>query len=367
MTQDLSQITGIEHAKTYTAEEVIFEEGQSGECMYLVLSGEVEVSVKGRPIDTLGPGSIFGEMALVDDQPRSATVIALDSSRVVPVDFDRFKRLVQQSPDFALQVMGTMSSRLRRLLEEEVKRQRMEEELKIGREIQLSLLPKEVPIVPGWEFASFYRAAREVGGDLFDFIELPNDSDHLTVVIADVTGKGVPAALFMAFGRTAIRAEVLNGSSPGETLRRTNRMILMDTQSPLLMSAFLASFNLVDGIMTYACAGHDRPLLVNPTLGEASIIDGKGIVLGVFDGVAIEERSIDIRPGHYVVFYTDGVTEARRADNEMFELERLVQTVSKAQCSSAREMVKIIVQAVEDFTGDTPQADDLTLVVARRM
>lgn len=367
MTEDLSQITGIEHARTYAAGEVIFEEGQPGECMYLVLSGEIEVSVEGRPINTLGPGSIFGEMALVDDQPRSATLKAASSSRLVPVDYDRFKRLVQQSPDFALQVMGIMSTRLRRLLEEEVKRQRMEEELKIGREIQLSLLPKEVPIAPGWEFASFYRAAKEVGGDLFDFIEIPGDSEHLTVVIADVTGKGVPAALFMAFGRTAIRAEVMNGRSPADSLQRTNRMILMDTQSPLLMSAFLASFNLTSGQMTYACAGHDRPLWVSSSQDDISIIDGKGIVLGVFDGVTIEERSVDIKPGDYVIFYTDGVTEARQADYELFELERLIETVSSAQCGSAREMVKIIVGAVEEFTGDTPQADDLTLVVARRI
>ncbi len=367
MIEDISRITGVEDVRTYAGGEIIFEEGQPGESMYLVLSGEVEVSVQGRIIDTLEPGSIFGEMALVDNRPRSATVKTSTESRLVPVDYQRFTRLVKQSPDFALQVMGTMSVRLRRLLEEEVQRQRMEEELKIGREIQLSLLPSEVPVVPGWEFASFYRAAREVGGDLYDFIKTPDAPDQMTVVIADVTGKGVPAALFMAYGRTAIRAEVMNGRSPADTLQRTNRMILMDTQSPLLMSAFLASINLKDGRMTYACAGHDRPLWVEADRKEVSVIEGKGIVLGVFDGVIIEENTVDINRGDFVIFYTDGVTEARRDDFEFFEMERLVQTVVSAQCSSAREMVNIIVGAVESFTGTTPQADDLTLVVARRI
>ena len=116
MLEDISQITGIEHAQNYTAGEVIFEEGQPGEYMYWVLAGELEVSIEGHPINSLLPGSIFGEMALVDDHSRSATVKALTNSRLVPVDHDRFSRLVQQSPDFALQVMGTMSSRLRNLL-----------------------------------------------------------------------------------------------------------------------------------------------------------------------------------------------------------------------------------------------------------
>jgi sigma-B regulation protein RsbU (phosphoserine phosphatase) len=206
-----------------------------------------------------------------------------------------------------------------------------------------------------------------VGGDLYDFILTPDAPDQMTVVIADVTGKGVPAALFMAYGRTAIRAEVLNGRSPADTLQRTNRMILMDTQSPLLMSAFLASINLENGRMTYACAGHDRPLHVDASRNEVSVIEGKGIVLGVFDGVVIEENAVDFDPGDYVIFYTDGVTEARRDDGEFFGIERLVETVSHAQCSSAVEMIDVVVGAVEYFTGATSQADDLTLVVARRI
>ena len=119
--------------------------------------------------------------------------------------------------------------------------------------------------------------------------------------------------------------------------------------------------------MTYACAGHDRPLHVDASRKEVSVIEGKGIVLGVFDGVIIEENTVDINPGDYVIFYTDGVTEARRDDSEFFEMERLVETVSQAQCSSAAELIDIIVSAVESFTGATPQADDLTLVVARRI
>lgn len=364
--EDISRITGVDDVRTYADGEVIVEEGQHGECMYLILSGEVEVSVQGRSIDTIYPGSIFGEMALVDDRPRSATVTAKTDARVVPVDHRRFAQLVKQSPEFALQVMGTMSVRLRRLLEEEVQRQRMEEELKIGREIQLSLLPSAVPEIPGWEFASYYGAAQEVGGDLYDFIVTPEDPDRMTIVIADVTGKGVPAALFMAFGRTAIRAEVASGRSPADILQRTNRMILMDTQSPLLMSAFLASIDLRSGRMTYACAGHDRPLLVDARQMKVTEIDGHGLVLGVLDGVVIEESELTIDRGDFIVLYTDGVTEARREDSEFYDLDRLTETILTTYCGSAEEMVEAIVGSVEAFTGDTLQFDDLTLVVVRR-
>ena len=185
----------------------------------------------------------------------------------------------------------------------------------------MSIIPKLFPAFPEREEFDVYallKTAKAVGGDLYDFIQIPDDPDNLAVVIADVTGKGVPAALFMAFGRTAIRAEVMNGRQPADTLRRTNRMILLDTQSPLLMSAFLASFNLKSGTMTYACAGHDRPLWVSAKENDVSIIDGKGIVLGVFEGVTIEENAIEIDSGDFVIFYTDGVTEAQNAQDALF-------------------------------------------------
>jgi serine phosphatase RsbU (regulator of sigma subunit) len=356
----------VEGYQTYTAGQIIFEEGESGSTMYVVIEGEINVTVQGRQIDHLTVGDIFGEMALVDDRPRSATATAVTNCKLLPVDHTRFSRLVQQYPDFALQVMAIMSRRMRRLMEEEVKRQRLEEELAIGRQIQLSLLPESCPRIPGWEITAAYRAARQVGGDLYDFIPAPDNPHILNIVIADVTGKGVPAALFMAFGRTVIRSESRNGRGPAATLRRTNQFIVQDIRSRLFLSAFYASLNTQNGRLRYANGGHDLPLWWRAATGEVQPLVAPGFLLGAFADIEPQEQVINLAPGDCLVFYTDGVTEARNADDELFAEEQLMQVVAAYASGEAERLLQAIVTAVESFTGATPQSDDYTIVVVKR-
>jgi hypothetical protein len=127
------------------------------------------------------------------------------------------------------------------LHQQEIKRQRLEEELAVGRQIQLSLLPQSCPTIPGWEFAAFYQAARQVGGDLYDFFKMPEEPHRLGMIIADVTGKGVPAAMFMALSRTIIRAQSMTGCNPAAVLEQANRVIVQDHRSGLFLSAFYAT------------------------------------------------------------------------------------------------------------------------------
>jgi len=359
----------LQHAgdhQSYSAGQVIFKEGQSGDVMYVVIDGEVSVTVEGRPIDYLKAGSVLGEMALVDDRPRSATATAATDCKLVLINHERFATLVQQFPDFAIQVMNTMSFRLRRLLDEEIKRQRLEEELAIGRQIQLSLLPARFPEIRGWEFAAVYRAARQVGGDLYDFITSSDDPGHVSIVIADVTGKGIPAALFMAFSRTIIRAESRTGRSPAALLQQVNQFILQDIHYRLFLSAFYAMLESDSGRLVYANGGHDRPLWRHAGSGEIETLSAAGLLLGVFQNVRLEEREITVAPGDLLIFYTDGVTEARNASGELFGEERLRETIAAAPASNAGELVDAVVTAVEDFTDATPQIDDFTLVVVKR-
>ncbi len=196
--------------------EVLIEEDQPGSLMYVLLEGVVDITSKGRMIDRLEQGTIFGEMAMIDDRPRSASVTTATGCCVLAVDRARFRELIQQHPDVATSVMSIMSHRLRRLVDEEVNRQRLEEELAVGRRIQLSLVPATCPVFPGWECVAYYDAARQVGGDLYDFIVIPENPDRLTIAIADVTGKGIPAALYMAVSRTIIRAEAMQGLAAGQ-------------------------------------------------------------------------------------------------------------------------------------------------------
>lgn len=248
---------------------------------------------------------------------------------------------------------------------QEIERQRMEEELSVGRRIQLSLLPQACPDSPGWQFAASYRAAREVSGDFYDFFEAPDDPARLRVVIGDVTGKGVPAALMMAFSRALIRAESTSGRNPAEVLERVNRAIALN-RSQLLLTAFYAALDTRSGRMTFASGGHDWPLWLKAATGECLELETRGIVLGALNENPLVDRAVDLAPGDLVVCFTDGVTEARNSEGQMFGLERLRAVVKASHHAGAQRVLTAIVEAVEGFVGDTPQSDDLTAVVVKR-
>ena len=253
-----------------------------------------------------------------------------------------------------------------RLHEEEIKRQRLEEELAIGHQIQLSLLPERFPEIPGWEIAAVYRSARQVGGDLYDIFVSPDEPHKLRMVIADVTGKGVPAALFMASSRTAIRTQSSNGRGPAATLRRANRFITRDIQSRLFLSAFYATLDTRDGSLVFANAGHDWPLLLHGDSGDIEQLKATGFVLGAFPDINLEEGRTEVKPGDKLVFYTDGITEARNSEDSLFGEERLSELLAQNAGSSAQQLLDLIVESVERFIGETPRSDDLTLFVVGR-
>jgi serine phosphatase RsbU (regulator of sigma subunit) len=266
----------------------------------------------------------------------------------------------------ALARQAAIAMETARLHEEEVKRQRLEEELAIGRQIQLSLLPQDCPVVPGWELAATYQPARQVGGDLYDFFQSPDDPHHLSMVIADVTGKGIPAALFMAFSRTVIRGESVRGHNPATALRRANHFIVKDIRQGLFLTAFYATLNTRTGRLAYASGGHDWPLWLRADTGESQRLAARGFVLGAFQDVDLEERAIDMGPGDLLILYTDGVTEARDPNRGLFGEERLEAAVKANANANAQQVLEAIVAAVEVFTAGTPQADDLTLFVLKR-
>lgn len=250
-----------------------------------------------------------------------------------------------------------------RLHQEEVKQQRLEEELAVGQKIQLGLLPKSTPSVPGWEFAAAYQPARTVGGDFYDFFDF---SGGLGIVIADVADKGIPAALFMALSRTMIRTTALTGCTPSEALIQANALILHDNDSDTFLSAFYAALDTTSGRLIYANAGHNRPLWWRAAQSQTKDLVAKGIVLGLFETINLEEREVQIEPGDILVFYTDGITEAMDMNSQEFGEAHLRATISAYPHASAQEILDAIVGVVKDFIGDAPQSDDFTLVVVKR-
>jgi serine phosphatase RsbU (regulator of sigma subunit) len=253
-----------------------------------------------------------------------------------------------------------------RLHEEEVKMQALEKDLALGQQIQLSLLPKSRPSAPGWEFAAFYQAAREVGGDFYDFIELPGEPRRLGMVIADVVGKGVAAALFMARGSTIIHTAALANQNPRDTLSQANSLILQHQNSELFVTAFYAVLDTNSGVLEYSSAGHNPPLWHRSDTGQCHELRVPGIVLGIFQQVALENHQVTIAPGDYLVLYTDGVTEAMNADRAFFDQKRLEATIAANAGGTAQQVLEAIVERVRVFAGDIPPSDDITLMVVRR-
>lgn len=253
-----------------------------------------------------------------------------------------------------------------RLHQEELKQRQVEKELAVARQIQLSLLPRSSPVVPGWEFAEFYQPAQLVGGDFYDFFELPGEPGRLGLVIADVAGKGVPAALFMALSRTMIRTAGLGGRAPADALLRANKLILNDSRAEMFLTVFYAELDTHSGRLAYARAGHNRPLWWRAATGRLDELDANGIVLGAMEEIDLEECAIDMAPGDLVLCYTDGVTDAMDGAGQQFGVERLSAAVAADPTAGARQVLSNIVRAVGEFTGDTPQFDDLTLLAVKR-
>jgi sigma-B regulation protein RsbU (phosphoserine phosphatase) len=253
-----------------------------------------------------------------------------------------------------------------RLHQEALTRQRMVEELSVARQIQLSLLPSSLPRVPGWDFAAFYRPARQIGGDFYDFFDLPGKTSEWGIIIADVADKGVPSALYMALCRTVIRTIAFTGRSPASSLMRASNLILQDSQSDLFLSALYAKLDTYTGRVIFCNAGHNPALWWHANRNEFEQLTTKGIILGAFEDIELEERRVDISPGDVMVFYTDGVTEAIDPQEHEFGLERLRPVIAAKARGSAREILTSIVKAVDTFAQDAPPFDDLTLVVVKR-
>jgi serine phosphatase RsbU (regulator of sigma subunit) len=250
-----------------------------------------------------------------------------------------------------------------RMHEQETRRQRLDEELAVARRIQLSLLPAHLPRVDGWSFAVAYSAARQVGGDFYDFMEHALAEQRLGFVIADVAGKGVPAALMMAYCRALLRAESMAGRPPAQLLEQTNRLILSDRQTRPFVTAFYVEFDLDSGRLSYANAGHDAPLLITAN-GQCRQLDAPGVILGAFDDIVVEQHEVLLGHGDVVVFYTDGVTEARDPAGRFFGDERLLAAATSAG-GSAQAVLDSVAGAVREFTAGAEQADDVTIVVVQ--
>ncbi|MFN2110205.1 MAG: SpoIIE family protein phosphatase, partial [Anaerolineae bacterium] len=242
--------------------------------------------------------------------------------------------------------------------------QRLQQEIELAAQIQASLLPAQVPIFAGYEFAATAIPTRYVGGDLYDFIITDPETCH--IVIADIAGKGVPAALLSSTARTLIRAETDHETSPGRILTNVNASFYRDlTQAEMFITFLTARLDTRYGTLVYANAGHTAALWWQQTTGRCEKCPATGLPIGVLPDAVVEEQSLTLHPGDVLVFYSDGIPEASNAEGELFGMERLSALVNTYPHLPAAELMQRIVSVVKTFVGDASPPDDITLLVLK--
>jgi serine phosphatase RsbU (regulator of sigma subunit)/predicted ester cyclase len=261
--------------------------------------------------------------------------------------------------------LATTGPRLlgQRLKQEERERERIEQELLVAQRIQQASLPKEVPELEGWQISPFYRPAREVGGDFYDFHLLPDG--RLGVVVGDATGKGVPAALVMSTtcGMLQLAAQALGSSSPGEVLAQVNEALVARIPQNMFVTCFYAILDPHSASLSYANAGHDLPYLQRR--GEAEELRARGMPLGLMPGMGYEEKEIVLDCGEAALFYTDGLVEAHDPKGEMFGFPRLRALIAGGGEEGA--LGNFLMRELYSFVGEGwEQEDDITLLTLRR-
>jgi serine phosphatase RsbU (regulator of sigma subunit)/predicted ester cyclase len=249
-----------------------------------------------------------------------------------------------------------------RLEQERIERERIEQELQVARSIQHASLPEEMPTLEGWQISPFYQPAREVGGDFYDFFELPEE--RLGLVVGDATGKGVPAALVMASARSMLRAVAqASDYSPGDVLERVNDALVPDIPPNMFVTCFYAILDSRSGSMSFANAGHDLPYVWHS--GEAQELRARGMPLGLMPQTSYEENEIILGAGESALFYSDGLVEAHDPQRDLFGFPRLRGLV--AEHGKQGSLEEALLEELYSFVGEGwEQEDDITLLTLRR-
>src|SRR5512132_2824493 len=319
--------------------EILFREGDAGEHMYIVVSGDLEILMAPDTdneliLNRIPQGEYIGEMSLITGAPRTASVRAHGDVVLLSMSRAQLLGLLQSHPQLASTMVHVLSHRLdntnvstfRDLTEKNrqlqqafdelkaaqellIEKERLERELKVAAEIQMSILPDTLPLVEGFDFGGRILPARQVGGDFYDVFIL--DTNKVGVVIGDVADKGVPSAIFMARAHALIIAEADSATSPGDVLRHANKHITRLEKSTQFVTALYGVLDIDSGEFVYARAGHEPPLFLSPG-GEVHRLPHKpGMALGLWENIALDEYSVHLPKESMLVMFTDGMTDCR--------------------------------------------------------
>lgn len=388
---ELDHLQGMLQVKTLQPGEILFREGEPGEHFYILTSGRLEILLGAETkeellLNTLGPGEYLGEMSLiVPGGERTATARACKESVLLAMSRDEFTQLIEEYPLLAQSMIRVLSKRLdstnyatfRDLTEKNrqlkkaydelkdaqeqlIEKERLERELKVAADIQMSILPDVLPAPPRFDFGARIDPARQVGGDFYDVFRL--GENKVAVLIGDVADKGVPSAIFMARAHALIAAEAGFFKDPSDVLRKVNSHITRLEKATQFVTVLYGILNVENGEFTYARAGHEPPLMLKPDGSVERLPHETGMAIGLWEDITLDEQTITLPPGSTLVLYTDGMTDCRDPNGEPFGLERIQLTLNRCPGSSAQEICDHLLKTLKNYQQGSPQDDDVTLV-----
>ena len=371
--------------------DILFREGDLGEHFYVVMRGELEVLMAEGGADelllnVLREGEYLGEMSLIlPGGHRTASVRARGQSTLLSMSRSQFLDMTRRHPELSTSMVRVLSQRLdntntqtfQNLTEKNkqlqtaydelkaaqaqlIEKERLERELQVAADIQLSILPDELPKVEKFDFGARILPARQVGGDFYDVF--PVSEYELGVLIGDVADKGVPSALFMARAHALIMAEADTGMSAGEVMQLVNRHITRLQKSTQFVTVLYGLLDLKTQVFSFARAGHEPPLILNPDGTVERLPHSPGMALGLWDNITLDLRAIALPPGSTLLLFTDGMTDCRNPKGEPFGLERIKKTLGGLAAMNAQQVCDHLLDTLMNYQDGSKQDDDVTLV-----
>lgn len=350
-----------------SGEDVVTFGEPSDDGMYIILEGTTDVLANdGKLINTLGVGDFIGELGLINDDTRGATVRASGQVRCANISKALFDEIAMKNRKIYGSFMNMLYTKTTKLVTEQ---ERIKSELEIATRIQAGCLEDDFTTVnqlPNVNLTARMRPAKEVGGDFYDVFMI--DDSHLCFLIADVSGKGVPAALFMSMAKIHIKNYAALGLPLAEVVSRANDNLCYKNEEGMFVTAFICVLDIETGDVNFVNAGHNLPFLSKGD-AEFDMIQAKAnLVLGLMEGVPYREQHVQLDPGDSIYLYTDGVTEALNPQQQLLGDDYLKDMLNRHQADAAN--VEVFVQAmyqeVDAFAAGETQADDITMVYLSR-
>lgn len=356
---------------------ILLEPGEANDTIFLILSGQLAAHLDNPAAPDRGipllAGESVGELSVIDGKPVSAYVVAATDSRVLVLPGKLFWSRLAPIPGVTRNLLAALTVRMRRGNEAVLEAQRkqldlehLRRELQVARQLQTSMIPLGGRLFPergDVEIAGMMNPASEVGGDFFDAFFV--DDRHLFISVGDVSGHGIPAALFMARTMGLVRIAAMGTRSPDRLLERINEQLCAGNDANIFVTLFCAFLDVTSGRLVYSNAGHCAPIVARA--GKAAQLEmPRGALVGVFPGLRYAAMEIVLERGTVLVCFTDGVTEAQSLAAEQFSEERLLSLVAAHSERPVENLLDAVQRELTGFMGDTPQGDDCTLLAVRR-